>query len=85
MASIRVDYTIFYEEDYREKKGKLFVPVDMDCDQQELIDCVHDAILDTCEDDDDVIGGSAVIYYFGTKIDVQFQVEENEECQTTIH
>jgi predicted class III extradiol MEMO1 family dioxygenase len=84
MASIRVDYTIFFEyEDERE--GKMFVPISMDCNKQELIECINDAILDTCKDYEDVVGGKAVVHYFGAIFDVEFEIEENEQCQKTIH
>jgi hypothetical protein len=84
MASIRVDYTIFFE-DMSEKKGKMFVPINMDGGKGELIDVVHEAMLDICDDYDNVVSGKASVDYYGVIFDVQFYLEENEECQTTIH
>jgi len=84
MASIRVEYTIFFE-DKSEKKGKMFVPISMDCNKGELIDTVHEAMLDICDEYDNVVSGKASVHYFGVIFDVQFYIEETEKCPITIH
>ena len=65
MASIRVDYTLFLEHPVSKKEGKMFVPVDLDCSKEELMECINNAILDTCDDFDNVVSGKAVVHYFG--------------------
>ena len=85
MASIRVDYTLFFEHPVSKKEGKMFVPVDLDCSKEELMEYINNAILDTCDDFDNVVSGKAVVHYFGETFDLQFYVQEDDECQTTIH
>ena len=85
MASIRVDYTLLLKNPAVKKKGKMFVPIDLDCSKEELIEYINDAIMDTCDDFDDVVSCKAVVHYFGAVFDLQFYIEEDEECQTTIH
>tara|TARA_R100000544_G_scaffold35324_1_gene22604 strand:+ start:24 stop:281 length:258 start_codon:yes stop_codon:yes gene_type:complete len=85
MASIRVDYTLILENPTSERKGKMFVPIDLDCSKEELMEYINDAIMDTCDDFDEVVSGEAIVHYFGVTFDMQFYIEEDEECQTTIH
>ena len=85
MASIRVDYTLFLVNPDGERYGKMFVPIDLDCCREEMMEYVHEAIMGTFNDFDEVIGGKAVIHYFGATFDVIFCIKGDEECQTTIH
>jgi len=46
---------------------------------------INNAIMDTCNDFDNVVSGKAVVHYFGATFDLQFYIQEDDECQITIH
>ena len=85
MASIRVDYTLFFERPVSKKEGKMFVPVDLDCNKDELMEYINNAIMDTCSELDNIVSGKAVVHYFGATFDLHFYIQEDDECQITIH
>jgi hypothetical protein len=85
MASIRVDYTLFFEHPVSKKEGKMFVPIDLDCGKEDLMEYINNAIMDTCSELDNIVSGKAVVYYFGATFDLHFYIQEDDECQITIH
>ena len=63
----------------------MFVPIDLDCGKEDLMEYINNAIMDTCSELDNIVSGKAVVYYFGATFDLHFYIQEDDECQITIH
>lgn len=63
----------------------MFVPIDLDCGKEDLMEYINNAIMDTCSELDNIVSGKAVVHYFGATFDLHFYIQEDDECQITIH